>query len=80
MQDTQSLLKKIQTLPAARIEEVEDFIDFLMARERERASTREATEASAPVFQAVWDNPEDDVYDATVIARSVSQRSNPGAA
>ena len=47
----------------SRIEEVEDFVDFLAARERERALTRQA-EASAPAFQAIGDNPEDDVYDA----------------
>jgi hypothetical protein len=51
-------------LPVSRIEEVEDFVDFLAARERERALTRQAAEASVPAFQAVWDNPEDDVYDA----------------
>ena len=40
MQDAQSLWKKIQALPVSRIEEVEDFVDFLAARERERALTR----------------------------------------
>jgi len=30
----------------------------------ERALTRGAAEASAPVFAAIWSNPEDDVYDA----------------
>jgi hypothetical protein len=64
MQDAQLLWNKIQALPASRIQEVEDFVDFLAARERERALTRQAVEASASVFQAVWDNPEDDVYDA----------------
>ena len=64
MQDTQSLWKKIQALPVSRIEEVEDFVDFLAARERERALTRQAAEASVSAFQAVWDNPDDDVYDA----------------
>ncbi len=64
MQDAQLLWNKIQALPASRIQEVEDFVDFLAARERERALTRQAAEASASVFQAVWDNPEDDVYDA----------------
>ena len=64
MQDAQLLWNKIQALPVSRIEEVEDFVDFLAARERERALTRQAAEGSVPVFQAIWDNPEDDVYDA----------------
>ena len=64
MQDAQLLWNKIQALPVSRIEEVEDFVDFLAARERERALTRQGAEASVPVFQAIWDNPEDDVYDA----------------
>jgi len=64
MHDAQSLWNKIQALPVSRIEEVEDFVDFLAARERERALTRQAAEGSVPVFQAIWDNPEDDVYDA----------------
>jgi hypothetical protein len=68
MQDAQSLWNKIQALPVSRIEEVEDFVDFLAARERERELTPQAAEASVSAFQAIWDNPDDDVYD--VIARS----------
>jgi hypothetical protein len=33
-------------------------------REQERALTRAAAVASVPAFAAVWNNPEDDVYDA----------------
>jgi hypothetical protein len=33
-------------------------------RKQERAITRAFTEASAPAFDRVWDNPEDDIYDA----------------
>jgi len=32
MQNTQNLIKKIQLLPTERIEEVEDFVDFLTTR------------------------------------------------
>jgi hypothetical protein len=62
--NAQSLLEKIQSLPAERIAEVEDFVDFVAAREQERALTRAASAASAPAFAAVWNNPEDDAYDA----------------
>lgn len=62
--NTRSLIAKIETLPADRLAEVEDFVDFLRQRDRERSLTREAASASAPAFAAVWSNPEDDVYDA----------------
>jgi hypothetical protein len=62
--DSKSLIEKIEALPAERIAEIEDFVDFIRLREHERAQTRAATAASAPSFAAVWSNPEDDVYDA----------------
>jgi len=39
MQHAQALLEKIQSLPADRVAEIEDFVDFL----RERAATRKIT-------------------------------------
>jgi hypothetical protein len=59
------LLQKISRLPAARIAEVEDFVDFLAQRDRDtdRQLTNAAAAASEPAFAKVWDNPEDDVYD-----------------
>ena len=62
--DTKTLIRKIQALPAERIAEVEDFVDFISQREQERAHTRAFTALSEPVFAKVWDNPEDAVYDA----------------
>ena len=56
------LIKKIESLPAERVAEVEDFVEFLRLREEERALTRAATTASSPRFAEVWSNPEDDVY------------------
>lgn len=64
MPDTRTLMERIQALPPERIAEVEHFVDFFAAREQERALTRRAAAASAPAFAAVWDNPEDSVYDA----------------
>ena len=59
------LLQKISRLPAARVAEVEDFVDFLAQRDRDadRQLARAAAAASEPAFAKVWDNPEDDVYD-----------------
>jgi hypothetical protein len=62
--DTKALLEKIAALPAERIAEIEDFVDFIRLREEERALTRAAAATSAPSFAAIWSNPEDDAYDA----------------
>ena len=62
--NTDGLIKKIEQLPAERIEEVEDFVDFLQARESGRAMTKTATAASVPSFSKIWDNPDDAAYDA----------------
>ena len=62
--DTRNLVEKIESLPAERIAEVEDFVEFLRLREQDRMLTRAAAAASVPSFAAVWSNPEDDVYDA----------------
>ncbi len=59
------LLQKISRLPAARVAEVEDFVDFLAQREHatDRQLAHAAAAAAEPAFAKVWDNPEDDVYD-----------------
>ena len=64
MANTKTLLQKVEALPDERISEIEDFVEFIAAREQERSITRAAAAASAPAFAAVWSNPEDDVYDA----------------
>ena len=61
---TKNLIDKIEALPADRIAEVEDFVDFISQREQERAHTRAFTALSEPVFAKVWDNPDDAAYDA----------------
>jgi len=62
--NTQALMAKIEALPAERLAEVEDFVDFIEQREQRHALIRAAASASAAAFAAVWSNPEDDVYDA----------------
>jgi hypothetical protein len=59
-----ALIEKIQTLSPERLAEVEDFVDFIRLREQQRALTTAAATVSVPVFAAIWDNPEDDAYDA----------------
>jgi hypothetical protein len=58
----QALIEKIKQLPPQKLAEVEDFVDFLQARE-ERRLTRAAAKASEPAFAKVWDNDEDAAYD-----------------
>jgi len=64
MSNAKALMEKIQALPDARIAEIEDFVEFIAARERQRSLTRAAARASETAFAAIWDNPEDAVYDA----------------
>ena len=59
----QLLIEKIKQLPPQRMAEVEDFIDFLRAREDDQRLTPAATRASEASFAQVWDNDEDAVYD-----------------
>jgi hypothetical protein len=63
MPDTQALMAKIQALPPERITEIEDFVDFIAARQQDRSLAAAAMAASVPALAAVWSNPEDDAYD-----------------
>jgi hypothetical protein len=60
----ENLADKIQTLSREQAAQVEDFVDFLRLRSKERGLVRGSAELSAPSFADVWNNPEDDVYDA----------------
>ena len=59
----QVLIEKIRQLPPQRLAEVEDFVDFLRAREYDQRLTQEAARVSEASFAAVWDNDEDAAYD-----------------
>ena len=59
----QVLIDKIKQLPPQRMAEVEDFVDFLCAREHEQRLTLAAAKASEASFAQVWDNDEDAAYD-----------------
>jgi hypothetical protein len=58
-----ALLDKIRQLPPQRMAEVEDFVDFLRARDAELQLTQAAARASEASFAQVWDNDEDAAYD-----------------
>ena len=60
----QSLIEKIKLLPPDRLDEVEDFVDFVASRAQERSLARVAAATSEAVFAKIWTNLDDDAYDA----------------
>jgi len=59
----EQVIQKLQALPPERVNEVEDFIDFLSQRDADRRLTQGAMAAAEPVLDQVWDNPDDAEYD-----------------
>lgn len=59
-----TLSEKIQTLSAEQIAEVADFVEFLHFRAQDREISRAAAKVSVPSLEVIWNNPEDDAYDA----------------
>lgn len=59
----QMLIEKIKQLPQQRLAEVEDFVDFLRAREDEQHLTQAAAKMAEAGFAAVWNNDADAAYD-----------------
>jgi hypothetical protein len=55
----QALIEKIKQLGPRHLAEVEDFVDFLRARNDEQRLTRAAAKASEASFAAMWDNDKD---------------------
>lgn len=58
----EALLVKLRDLSDGRVAEVEDFVDFLRARDEHRAWVQAAAILTEPSLMAVWDNPDDDIY------------------
>ena len=62
----QMLIEKIHTLPPEKVTEVLDFVEFLAQKQNEqedRQLTQAAARLSQNAFAAVWNNPDDAVYD-----------------
>ncbi len=60
--DPQALIEKLKTLAPERVAEVDDFVDFLRARDEVRGLVGAATRASEAAFAKVWDNEDDAAY------------------
>ena len=61
--DPQTLIEKVKQLAPERIAEVEDFVDFLQAKDQERKLRRAAMQVAEPKLASVWDNDDDAAYD-----------------
>ncbi len=55
------VFEQFRTLPEPQAKEVLDFIGFLKEKQ-ERAEWEDLMRAQATAFKAVWDNPEDEVW------------------
>lgn len=62
-QTAERLSAKIYTLSEVQLAEVERFIESLQLK-HDRETIRSLALGSAPNFEAIWSNPEDDAYDA----------------
>jgi hypothetical protein len=57
------LFAKIRALPPEKINEVEDFVDFLRTKNDERLTAHAITRLSEQAFAKLWENSEDAEYD-----------------
>lgn len=64
MSNADNLARKLESLSDEQIAQVEGFVDALRSRrDRENLSTA-ASALSERSFEKIWNNPEDDAYDA----------------
>ncbi len=57
------ILEKLEHLSPERLSEVEDFIDFLQLRDRDKRLRQDFAQASEAAFAKAWDNDDDALYD-----------------
>ncbi len=57
------ILTKIRALTPEKITQVADFVDFISHKDQERQLVQAGVQMAEDTFRAVWDNPEDDVYE-----------------
>jgi hypothetical protein len=58
-----AISEKIMHLDEAQLAKVDNFVESLQLR-RHNALVKASMAMSEPSFEAIWSNPEDDVYDA----------------
>ena len=62
-QQIEQVVQKLRVLTPNRIDEVEDFIDFLSQRDMDRQLTKAVVTLSEARLNTLWDNPYDAEYD-----------------
>ena len=62
-QHIEQVVQKLKALAPNRIDEVEDFIDFLSQRDTDKHLTQAAMAASEPTLSEIWNNDDDAEYD-----------------
>ena len=62
-QQIEQVVQKLQALTPNRVDEVEDFIDFLSQRDIDRQLTKTTVTVSELRLNTLWDNPCDAEYD-----------------
>ena len=67
-----SIIEKLRLFPPERVIEVEVFVEFLRARNRECSLVKQAGQTSEAVFTAIWDNADDSEHDRLVDADAVT--------
>ena len=62
--NTKILIEKIHALSPERLAEVDDFVEFLRLKEQQLLLKNSAAKISEPIFTKIWDNSDDEAYDA----------------
>jgi hypothetical protein len=62
-QSKKTLIEKIEDLPPEAVDEVAQFVDFLVYRDEDRHLVQAAVKLSEPSLTQAWDNPDDADYD-----------------
>ena len=58
------LAETLEGMTPEQLVQVANFVDLLRSSALDRVVTRSYAQASEAAFSAIWDNPDDDVYDA----------------
>jgi hypothetical protein len=62
-QHIEQVVQKLEALAPNRIDEVEDFIDFLSQRDTDQQLTQAVMAASESTLSEIWNNDDDAEYD-----------------
>lgn len=65
MNTVQRITQEVQNMPEELAKEVLDFIEYLEFKYQLRTPEEESLkQAQLPVMEKIWDNPDDEVWDA----------------